>query len=240
MSQPNKSISEMQAEIRQLQQAMAITGVPDDERAIYEATIARIRAAIAAKQGPDTPAPAPAPVPTKHTAPPQSPPRRIPVSETMEEAVALDLQRAAASTPAPPDDKAGAIKTRVIAPTAVPKNHTLRSSIKAAHSPNPHNPVITITWDDGYQFTGDETAIRGRFTSTLRDTIALKYAQEKRYEKIWRWDTPWRCAGFYRALIHLNPAAPPTLADFGFIRPSDITRTIFDLITSAATIQETT
>lgn len=230
------SIEEMQTQIRDLQLALATPGIPDDEAQMHRTLIARIQAEIrarTAKAAPVTPPPPPTPPqPIKHTAPPPPPPSPKPTP----------LKGGKGGEQTPPNQQPTTNNQqpiRVIAPTAIPKDRTLHATvIHADHQTNPHNPRLTITWTDGYTFTGDETAIRGRFTSTLRDTIALKYAQEKRFEKIWRWDTPWRCAGFYRALIHLNPHTPPTLADLGFTRPSDITRTIFQLITDAAALHE--
>lgn len=245
MPQPKYSIEEMQAQIAQLTGTMMLPGVPDDEKAIYRATIQRIQAQIAAQRGPATQLPQkPTPEPIKHSAPPHAKPWP-PSSQGMEEAIEREEAminqhrepKPEATSPSIGGGRGEArdiITPRIIAPAAIPRDRRLDATIEADHNADPYNPVITIRWDDGYHFTGDETAIRGRFTSTLRDTIELKYSQERKFEKIWRWDTPWRCAGFYKALIHFNPEAPPTLADLGFTRPGDITRIVFDLVTAAA------
>jgi len=228
MPKPDYSIEEMERQIAQLRATMSMPGVPDDEKAIYATTIRRIQLQIDARTGsgpvakPPNPTP---PQPVKSTTPPaqnQNPPSLTFVNGYIQ--------------PPPPPTKKGddGIKTRIVAPTNVPKGGKLAATIQAAHDSDPFNPIITITWADGYTFTGDETAIRGRFTSTLRDTIALKYTRERKFEKIWRWDTPWRAAGLYKALTHLNAGEPPTLADFDITRPTELTRIIFELISEAA------
>jgi len=215
------SIEEMQSQIRDLQLALNTPGIPDDEAQMHRALIARIQAEIRARgaqQGPVTLPPEPSPAqPIKHTAPP------IPKPPTNNN-----------NAPLSPGE-GQIVRPRVIAPAAVPKNRVLNASvIQADHQADPYNPVLTITWDDGYTFTGDETSIRGRFTSTLRDTVALRYAQERKFEKIWRWDTPWRAAGLLKALNYLNPDKPLSLRDLGINRPADLMREVFELIAAAA------
>lgn len=254
MPQP-KSIPEMKAEIAQLRQAMNLPGVPADERAIYEATIARIEAAIAAQRGPATPTPAPPPpAPVKHAAPPQSPPRSIPASEGMEEAADRDLQRAEAYFAPPPlneweidrivaqqaaDTDARTTKIRtVLAGNQRPVNSAglpATIGIEADHDTDPYNPRIRITWPDGYAITVDETAARGRFATTLRDTCALRLAADGRYEAIWRWSSPWRAAGFYQALTQLRGSAP-TLRELNILRPTETMVAVFNEILKKATV----
>ncbi len=110
----------------------------------------------------------------------------------------------------------------------------ITSSIEIAANSDKHNPSITITWSDGYQLTVDETAATSRFKSTFRDCLSLKCVAEGRTVRMWRWDTPWRVAGFYRALIAFWDNKPPTLQDLGISRPSDRQREVFELITQKA------
>lgn len=109
----------------------------------------------------------------------------------------------------------------------------MSATIQADHDADPYNPAVRITWADGYAITVTETEARGRFVTTLRDTCALRLVQKGRYEAMWRWSSPWRAAGFYQALTHFY-GTPPTLAQIGISRPSEITRHIFQLITTSA------
>lgn len=117
--------------------------------------------------------------------------------------------------------------------TPVNSKQPMSATIQADHSTNPHNPTVTITWADGYTYTGDETAIRGRFTTTFRDTLGLRLVQAGRYSAMWRWSSPWRAAGFYQALTHLIGGAP-TIHELGITRPNELTRTVFQHIAEKA------
>lgn len=231
----HKTIPEMQAEIRQLREALQIPGVPDDEKQIYTATIRRIEAQIAAmRSAPVTPAPTPPPAePIKHTTPP--PP------QTIEQAFERDAARTNTYYQHQADQTLKPSNHQTIKPSTIhagnqhPVNskQPMSATIQADHHTNPHNPTVTITWADGYIYTGDETAIRGRFTTTLRDTLALRLVQQGRFNAMWRWSSPWRAAGFYQALTYLIGAAP-TIHELGISRPSELTRTVFQLIAETA------
>lgn len=245
------SIEEMQAQIRQLQTTINLPGVPDDEKAIYNDTIQRIQAEIAARQA--------APNPQPHYHEPKPIPQPKPEAQLppiggagggIEEAFDRDAaatnehyQRQATTTPPKPEAKhptfggaGGGFTVR----TAGGHTHTataLPATIEVQKDTDPHNPSLTIRWADDYTITVDETAARGRFATTLRDTISLKcVSKEHRFEKMWRWDTPWRAAGFYQALIHFYGGEPPTLQQLDIKRPSELTRYIFSLIADAAAI----
>lgn len=228
------SIEEMQKQIHQLQTTINLPGVPDDEKQIYTATIQRISAEIAARQAkPVTPEPPKQTLqPIKTITPPPPPPSKWPpVSETMEENAERELQRAAKNSSNPDSTPSRHIHAGNQHP--VHSQQPMSATIQADHHTNPHNPTVTITWADGYTYTGDETAIRGRFTTTLRDTLALRLVQQGRFNAMWRWSSPWRAAGFYQALTYLIGAAP-TIHELGISRPSELTRTVFQLIAETA------
>lgn len=224
------SIDEMQAQIRQLEATMQLPGVPADEIAIYSATIKRIRVEIAARQAqPATPEPPKPPLqPIKTTIPP--PPQEI-IINTNDKSAPIEWNTAPKpTTHTPPNGgEVGGIKPRTIHAGNQHPIHSQRpmsATIQADHATNPHNPTVTITWADEYTYTGDETAIRGRFITTFRDTIALKLVQKGRYDSMWRWSSPWRAAGFYQALTYLI-GHQPTLHDLDIKRPSDLITTVF-------------
>jgi len=117
------------------------------------------------------------------------------------------------------------------APTAAP----ITSRIEVEHNTDPHNPKIVITWSDHYTITVDETAARSNFTNRMRDTCALKcVARDNRFEKIWKYDAPWRAAGFYQALTWFWDGKPPALTQIGITRPTETYKKIFTLITAQA------
>lgn len=252
------SIQEMQQQIAQLTDTMNLPGVPADEIAIYKNTIARIQAEIdAQKSGPKIPTPEPTP-PVKHTTPPPAAPYQIPTSQGMDQALERDEHRTnqyrqqqaekiipvtktagrvVTTSPLPSGEGSGVgstISARIIhAGNQTPVTSAgLPATIQAEHDTDPYNPRITITWPDGYTITVNETEARSRFTSTLRDTTALRLVQQGRFEAMWRWSSPWRAAGYYQALTALRGGQPPTLRDLGINRPNDLTKTVFEKITT--------
>jgi hypothetical protein len=241
----HKSIADMQVEIVQLNEALRLP-VPEDEKNIYRATIARIQREIDARKGPvSSPPPPVPPQPIKHTTPPPPrdfgagaqppivvttppPPQTIEQSDHDADRTNAHYQRQA--------EAIAAMKTRVIhAGNQHPVNSKspLHATIQVPADTDPYNPSITITWADGYTLTVDETAARGRFATTLRDTCALRLVAQGRYQSMWRWSSPWRAAGFYQALTHFR-GAPPTLRELGILRPNEVTTQAFQHITEKA------
>lgn len=267
MQHNKKTIPEMEAEIRQLQQAMNLPGVHDDERAIYQKTINTIQAAINSARGPVTPAPqAPPAQPIKHnTPPPPIAPASAPINNPSTSPLPMaeragEVSKPVTNTGETPIYLTGSDTPRFSTPplpmgegTGVgsqPATHTSRhihagnqtpvqsgtpltATVRADKETNPYNPTITITWADGYTITVTETEARSRFATTLRDTTELRLAQQGRFDRIWRWSSPWRAVGFYRALIQFI-GATPTLAELGIQRPNDVTRTAFAHIVEKA------
>lgn len=116
----------------------------------------------------------------------------------------------------------------------VTPSQPLTAHIEAAKDSDPYNPTITITWADGYSITVDETAARGRFVTTFRDTCALRNVQEGRFDRMWRWDSPWRATGFYKALTLFRNQQPPTLRDIGITVRNDLAQRAFAEIVDKA------
>ena len=244
------SVEEMQKQIHQLQTTINLPGVPDDEKAIYAATITRIQSEINNRKA--APAHLPAEIrqpaeragaePIKHNAPPPPPPVVI-------QSEAKQPYKPHTTTQTKPEahtphhgGEGGGLTTRTIhAGHQHPVNSQtpLTATIEADHDADPYNPRIRITWADGYTFTGDETSIRGRLITTLRDTCALRLVQKGRLSAMWRWSSPWRAAGFLQAIIALRHGEVPTLRDLDVKRPSDLTTTVFTHITEKA-LQTTT
>lgn len=226
MPQPKHSIPEMQAQIEQLRATMSLPGIPADETAIYQATIQRIQDEINARaqHGPVTPPPPPAPPQQiKHNTPPEVDPARLSKRiNTANQQPTTNNQQQTTNLQPPTSRHIHAGHQ-----TPVNSQQPMSATIQADHATNPHNPTVTITWADGYTYTGDETAIRGRFVTTLRDTLSLRLVQKGRYAAMWRWSSPWRAAGFYQALTHLCGGTPPTLKDLDIKRPNDLTTTVF-------------
>lgn len=140
----------------------------------------------------------------------------------------------------PPSGPGGAPTERQSTPSPIlaggfaQTDQPITAQIELVNNSNKHNPAITITWTDGYTLTVDETDATGRFKSTLRDTLTLKCVNEDRYARMWRWNTPWRASGFYKALTALRDGIPPSLKDLGFAHPSERQKSVFALITEKA------
>ena len=225
------SIEQMQSQIRELQRAIDTPGTPPDEIQMHLELIQHIQKQIAIRQaaqhGPVTPPPPPPPTePIKHTKPPSQ--REIEADRLLKR-INTANQQPATNNQQPTTNLQPPTSRHIHAGHQTPVNsqQPMSATIQADHATNPHNPTVTITWADGYTYTGDETAIRGRFVTTLRDTLSLRLVQKGRYAAMWRWSSPWRAAGFYQALTHLCGGTPPTLKDLDIKRPNDLTTTVF-------------
>ena len=232
------TIAEMEKQIADLQATMKVPGIPEEELQIYRATITRIGHVIALQKQTE-----------RNPAAPPMPPTKTP------EKITQQIRTANQSHAVTPPIGGGAgggvvraltmdeyqsnppavtpIKTRHAgpAPTAAP----ITSRIEVEHNTDPHNPRITITWSDHYTITVDETAARSNFTNRMRDTCNLKcVVKESRLEKIWKYDAPWRAAGFYQALTWFWDGKPPALIQIGVTRPTETYKKIFALITAQA------
>lgn len=213
----NKSTEQLSSDILQLQKTLAFQNLPNDEREMHETLLKKLQLEVGRRMN--------------ATASIQPPKAQPPVSQHNSSPSGVGGR---------PSETRQQPQSRTIlagghAKTAQP----ITASIQLDNKSDQYNPTITITWSDGYQITVDETAATGRFKSTLRDTLALKCVDEARFDKMWRWDTPWRAAGFYQALTKFWNR-PPSLYDLGYTRPTDRQREVFALITEktdyAATI----
>jgi len=232
------TIAEMEKQIADLQATMKIPGIPEEELQIYRATITRIGHVIALQKQTEL-----------NPAAPSMPPSKTPVQITHE----IRTAKQSHSVTPPIGGGAGGgvvhaltmdeyqsnppavtpIKTRHAGPA--PTVGPITSRIEVEHNTDPHNPRITITWSDGYTITVDETAARSNFTNRMRDTCNLKcVVKESRLEKIWKYDAPWRAAGFYQALTWFWDGKPPALQQIGITRPTETYRRIFGMIAAQA------
>lgn len=114
----------------------------------------------------------------------------------------------------------------------------ISSSIEVLADAGAYNPQVKITCADGYSLTVDEAAARSRFGTTFRDTCTLKVVAQGRFNKMWRWDTPWRCAGFYQALTAFYDQKPPSLQELGIARPTELHKAVFLLIAEKSAVSE--
>lgn len=230
MHKQKYTIQEMEKQIADLQATMKLPGVPADEIAIYKATIARIQQEIFnTKLEAETIAKA---NPAFHGNPQQirtakqTHPVTPPIGGGAGGGVTMDEYQSNPPAVTP-------IKTRHAGPA--PTVGPITSRIEVEHNTDPHNPRITITWSDGYTISVDETAARSNFTNRMRDTCNLKcVVKESRLEKIWKYDAPWRAAGFYQALTWFWDGKPPALQQIGITRPTETYRRIFGIIAAQA------
>lgn len=79
---------------------------------------------------------------------------------------------------------------------------------------------MTIKWQDGYEFVGNEALIRSRFTSVIRDLVNSKLARQGRVDQLNTLTGYWRAIGFYKALTTIWGKAP-SLKELGVSRPHD-------------------
>lgn len=79
---------------------------------------------------------------------------------------------------------------------------------------------MTIMWQDGYEFIGNEAIIRSRFTSVVRDLVNSKLARQGRVDQLNTLTGYWRAIGFYKALTTIWGKAP-SLKELGVSRPHD-------------------
>lgn len=253
----------MEADIRQLQAAMKLPGIPPDELEIYELTIQRIQHQILMRKGALTPEEHRTGIPSgQHEPEPKPETRRTTVLKNTgatdiylnpdQTTNRIDIPSPNMRLHFPADDVSvsnpqtdDAVETRNPKPETLnpvirhagpaPTAAAITSRIEVEHNTDPHNPKIVITWSDHYTITVDETAARSNFTNRMRDTCALKcVARDNRFEKIWKYDAPWRAAGFYQALTWFWDGKPPALTQIGITRPTETYKKIFALITAHA------
>lgn len=111
------------------------------------------------------------------------------------------------------------------------------SAIRAVIDRDPHNPTISIKWDDGYSLQVDESACKSRFISTLRDSANLECMDQERFDRIWRWNSPWRAVGFYKGLIYFWGKAP-SLHQLNITRPSERLKKVFPMVYDKAVFEK--
>jgi len=221
--QSQHTLDDLIAQRKTILEAMSLPNIPADELEIYQDTLASIEAQISAIRSTNSPQNS---RPENERTKPQSP--------------EFTARTGAGSILAGNTGNAmgQGIPSRTInAGGHAQTTQPITSKIELANDSDRFNPTIIITWSDGYSLPVDETAATGRFKSTLRDTLALKCVSEGRLAKMWRWDTPWRCAGFYKAITAMREGIPPTLKELGYTHPSEMQRTVFGLITEHALLE---
>lgn len=202
----NFTIDDLQAQRSDVIKAMNLPGIPTEEMAIYKRTLGSIDALIAEK---------------KESAPSGN-------------RITRDFSSKPNSHITPPSGRIPTHLSRtILAGNMTPQKEPMSSSIEFANNSDEHNPTLTVSFSDGYTITVTEAEASSRFKTTLRDSAALRCVSENRFDKMWRWDTPWRCAGFYQALTKFW-GEPPTLQQLGISRPSEATKAVFALVAEKA------
>lgn len=236
------SVPEMQQQITQLTATMNLPGVPADEIAIYQTTIARIQAEINARTqpGPVTQTPNPTPqTPIKHNTPPPPPPYQIPTSQGMEEAIQRHedrtnqhRQQQAENRPQIPITVRAPGKPDQLTPqqrTDLQNTHiTYVSQKQTAPTAAIHWPE----WDWGIRIYTERDA-RSALTTALRDLAESKRAQQNRLGDLPQYLAWWRAIQYYRALTYFW-GSPPTRQELRLYRRDDRYITIFTHIQTAA------
>lgn len=202
----------MQAEIKQLRQALQLPNVPADEIEIYRSTIARIQDEINARQ-PKEPA-----VTEEQRQPPVAP----------------------MGHNTPQMGGQGGRGVRVIAPGHTARlspdqqQAMQRTSISVPDSAA-GPATVTIHWPDADwgPVTYTEAEARGRFTTALRDLAESKRAAQGRFDQLPRYTTWWRAVVFYRALCHFW-GSPPDRQQLEIRQRSETYITIFTMLQEAA------
>lgn len=203
------SIEEMQAQIAQLQRTLSLPGVPDDEKAIYRATIQKIQEKINATQPLRTEEKRQPPVaPMGHNTP------QIGGQEGRGVRVIAPGHTARLS----PDQQQAMQRTSISVPDSAAGPAT-----------------VTIHWPDADwgPVTYTEAEARGRFTTALRDLAESKRAAQGRFDQLPRYTTWWRAVVFYRALCHFW-GSPPDRQQLEIRQRSDTYITIFTMLQEAA------
>lgn len=228
------TLDDLHAQADAVRRALAIPGVPEDEKNIYRQTLEKINAKITEMQ--DTSAVHTQQAPTTVRMQPggyrNEFPEPTPEPLINQRDPLLTAQKKATETP-----------IRIITPGGNKINmHAgsngpyIGSSIEAAKDSELYNPSITITWTDGYSLTVTESECASRFRTTFRDCMSLKCISEGKICKMWRWDTPWRCAGFLRALGQFNQdQIPHDIRQLDYPRPTELQKQVFTHIFHKAT-----
>lgn len=251
MSKQNYTIEEMQQQINQLLTTLDLPGIPPDERAIYRATIDRIRQEIAKRSAevPVVPVVPPALAGATHHQPP-------PKKETPIRVINTPLQVPTLVPPSVPPalagEKTSGEKTNVrVAPAKAggtgvgtnvatsgiidttgtiqpPDPASIKSTLKITTGPGA--PTIDIVWSDGFEHTDlTESIARSRFTSILRDLEHSRFAKQNRLYKLPEYTGYSRAKAYYEALS-IFWKLPPTLLQLNITRPTATYRAIFEMV----------
>lgn len=210
MQLQNRTTEQIKSDIATLEAALKVPGLPQDEAKMHTDLLARLKYELISRA----------------TMKPDSGAKPANFSTPLGRS---SLPGNGEPIFAPADHRPTAPSRTILAGNIHATKSDITSSIHIGESKDPHNPTITITWSDGYSITVDESGASGRFKSTLRDCISLKCVDEGRLQKMWRWDTPWRCTGFYQALTSFW-GKPPSLKELGITHPTDRQREVFALI----------
>lgn len=214
MSQKNKTVEQMRAEVDALSKAMLLPGVPDDEKKIYTDTIIKINKAIEIElqqrqSGITTPSPSgPGPVWVEQGGP-------VPPIPTTVIRAGIDRPRQAQQPVAPR------------AATPPPETPVIAAVITGA------TKQVVIHWGEGAYDVFTEGEARGRFTTAMRDLSASRMARLGRMSDIPQYTTFSRAVAYYRALTEFW-AAPPTAQQLAIAPMGRLKQEIFEMITQAA------
>lgn len=218
--QSQHTLEDLKAQRKTVLAAMNLTGIPADELEIYQQTILRIEARITSLTKPT------------YNSQPRALSNKTQSGNNQQQkshanfSIVADLSKNE-------DQNAIEYKSRTILAGGHAKTtDAITSSIEFANNSTQFIPIITITWSDGYKLTVDESDAKSRFKSTFRDTIALKCVSEQLYAKMWRWDTPWRAAGFYKAITEMRNGMAPSLKELGYTYPTEKQKEVFKIIIS--------
>lgn len=223
------TLDDLHAQADAVRRALAIPGVPEDEKNIYRQTLEKINAKITEMQGTSAVHTQQAPTTVK-----------MHLREFQDQVLEPITNQ---PTPFFTAQKSTETPVRIITPggnkinmNAGSNGPSIGSSIEAAKDSELYNPSITITWTDGYSLTVTESECASRFRTTFRDCMSLKCVSEGQLHKMWRWDTPWRCAGFLRALGQFNQdQIPHDIRQLDYPRPTEAQKQVFSLIFHKAT-----
>lgn len=222
MPTPNHTLEDLQAQLQTVRKAMATPGLPADEKLIYEATLQKIQLAIGQKLN------------AKANQPEFNEEAKMRPGGYRNEFPQEFPTRQPNTNPAPT-----VTPTRIITPGSNKANAMMAPGVDLEfnNESTKHNPIINIRWADGYSISVTESECLSRFRTTFRDCMALKCVSKSNYDKIWRWDTPWRSAGFLQALGQFNQGQIPSdLRQLEYSRPTEAQRSVFALILEKASI----
>jgi hypothetical protein len=227
----HKDNEKMQRERADLLALINNPDVPESRKGIYRTTVAKIEALMGESQAasvppPQNPTQAPK-MPQERAEPPAAPPSAATLPNRAVEASEPLNRKAPVVERNDPSRRDDRLATAPLLPT---------TDTTTIHAPLRTERTVSIRWDDGEAERVTEGDAMRRFKSRFVDLENSAAVRQKRFEALpEKYETFWRCVGYYRALAEFWKREP-SASDLQLGMMSDARSECFKMIQQHAKI----